>query len=513
MGGHANLLVESDVRCDSHTWAIANKPLLYFQFHHRDESNFTDFKVKFSLFIVFLHSELVYVEIITPLLQPKKGELHMPFRKVLSTRRDFLKVSTTTVLTAPFIVPRSVLGQNAAIPPSNRITLGFIGMGIKNRQHLREFLKDFSVQVIAVCDVDTKRREHAKKMVEDRYSAEKKSGRYEGCAAYNDFRKVLARDDIDAVVIATPDHWHAIPVIEACQAGKDIYCEKPLSLKIHEAKVMIDAVRKHKRIFQTGSQQRSEFGGKFRLACELIRNGRIGKLQHVTVGVGDPSKWCDLPEEKLEPGLDWNRWLGPAPKRPYNEILSPRGIHNHFPLWRNYREYSGGGMTDMGAHHFDIVQWALDADHSGPVEIIPPENPKAKRGVKMIYANGVVVEHGGPSGCVFYGTDGVISVDRGRLTSKPDAVVKEPLGLKDKRLFKSPGHKRNWINCIRSRKLPICDVETGARSVTVCHLGNLAYWNHRKLKWDPKNWKFIKDEEANTWLDYERRDPWQLPKV
>lgn len=380
-----------------------------------------------------------------------------------------------------------------------------------NRGQLGGFLGNSEVQVLAVCDVDTKRREHAKKMVDERYGKEKKDGKYQGCEAYVDFRELSARKDMDAVVIATPDHWHAIPVLEACKAGKDIYCEKPLTLTILEAKRMIDAVRKYERVFQTGSQQRSD--EEFRRACELVRNGRIGKIKTVNVNVGGPSKWCDLPEEKMEEGLDWDRWLGPAPMRSYNSVLSPRGVHGHFPAWRNYREYSGGMMTDWGAHHFDIAQWGLGMDESGPVEIIPPDDPKAERGVRYLYDNGVEMVPGPGGGVNFVGTDGEITVNRGTLESKPESILKEPLVENDVRLYKSPGHHRDWIDCMRSRKRPICDVEIGARSVTVCHLGNLAYWNHRRLKWDPKEWKFVGDEEANTWLDRERREGWELPEV
>jgi predicted dehydrogenase len=378
-----------------------------------------------------------------------------------------------------------------------------------NRGHLGYFLGESDVQVLAVCDVDTTRRTGAQKSVDEHYAQEKAGGQYQGCAAYADFRELIARPDIDAVVIATPDHWHTIPVIEACKAGKDIYCEKPLTLTIHEARLLIDAVRKHDRVFQTGSQQRSS--QEFRLACELVRSGRIGKIKSVIVNVGAPSKWCDLPEEALEPGLDWNAWLGPAPERPYNSILSPRGIHDHFPAWRNYREYSGGMMTDWGAHHFDIAQWGLGMDESGPVEIIPPEDSTAEKGVRYVYDNGAEVIHGEGGGVTFVGETGEIVVNRGHLSSTPETIIKEPLGENDVHLYESPGHQRDWLNCVKSRKRPICDVEIGARSVTVCHLGNLAYWNHRRLKWDPKVWRFIGDDEANTWLDRPRRDPSQLP--
>jgi predicted dehydrogenase len=434
------------------------------------------------------------------------------------TRRDFIRRAAVAAAAVPAIVPCSALGDDPKTAASERITLGFIGVGTQNRGHLGYFLGQKDVQVLAVCDVDTTRRENAKATVEKRYGEQLKSGQYKGCAAYNDFRDVLARKDIDAVVIATPDHWHTIPVLEACRAGKDIYCEKPLSLTIREAKAMIDAVRKYNRVFQTGSQQRSS--PEFRLACELVRSGRIGKVETVYVNVGGPSRPCDLPEERLEPGLDWDRWLGPAPQRPYNSVLSPRGVHRHFPDWRNYREYSGGMMTDWGAHHFDIAQWGLGMDDSGPIEIIPPEDPKAQKGVRYIYANGVVVIHGDQyepgkrvNGVAFIGSEGKIFVNRGYKASDPKEIIRQPLGEKDVHLYESPGHQRDWLICVRSRKRPLCDVEIGARSVTVCHLGNLAYWNHRKLRWDPKEWQFVNDAEANKWIDRERREPWQLPLV
>jgi predicted dehydrogenase len=312
-------------------------------------------------------------------------------------------------------------------------------------------------------------------------------------------------------VIATPDHWHAIPVIEACRAKKDIYCEKPLSLTIREAKLMMDAVRKHDRVFQTGSQQRSS--REFRLACSLVRSGRLGKIKTVNVNVGGPSRWCDLPEEEMEAGLDWDRWLGPAPERPYNAVLSPRGVHDHFPNWRQYREYSGGMMTDWGAHHFDIAQWGLGMDESGPTEVIPPDDPNTERGVRYLYENGVEVVHGPGGGVQFIGENGEITVNRGKLESNPASIIEEPLGEDDVKLYESPGHQRDWLNCIRSRERPICDVEIGARSAAVCHLGNLAYWHDRRLKWDPKNWRFPDDEEANTWLDIDRREGYELPEV
>ena len=421
------------------------------------------------------------------------------------TRRQFLKATAALAVTAPAILPSSIWGD--AKGPNDRITLGFIGMGKQNSGLLNGFLHNKETQVVAVCDVDTTRREHAKKTVEDYYAAQANKGLFQGCTPYKDFRDLISRPDIDAVVVATPDHWHALIVIAAANAGKDIYCEKPLSLTIPEARAMVNAVRRNQRICQTGSMQRSS--QEFRKACELVRNGRIGKVKTVIVGVGPSSKWCDLPEEAMEPGLDWNFWLGPAPVRPYNSVLSPRGVHDHFPNWRSYREYSGGAMTDWGAHHFDIAQWGLGMDDSGPVEIIPPEDAKATTGLRYLYANGVEMIHDtSRGGATFIGSEGRIFVDRGKFQADPESLGQEPLSAQALRLYVSSNHLQDWLSCIRSRKLPICDVEIGCRSVTVCHLGNLAYWNHRRLKWDPKTEQFVGDPEANTWLDREKRAPW-----
>lgn len=437
--------------------------------------------------------------------------LIMRQRLGMVTRREMVKLSALG-LALPTIIARSALGSEQQPPPSERLTLGFIGMGKQNQYHLNAFLGMQDVHVLAVCDVDTTRRNFSRDKVNKKYENE-------DCATYNDYRELIARKDIDAVVIATPDHWHTHPIVDACKAKKHIYCEKPLTLTIAEAKLCIDAVNKYGVVFQTGSQQRS--GREFRTACEAVRNGRIGKIKQVYASVGGPSKWCDLPEEPMEPGLDWNLWLGQTPMRPYNSVLSPRGMHDHFPAWRAYREYSGGGMTDWGAHHFDIAQWGLGMDDSGPVEIIPPDQPERGSGVRFVYENGVELIHGGyenRGGVNFVGTDGVVYVDRGKLQSWPEEVVKEPLKDSEKiRLYDSPGHHRDWLNAIRESRQPICPVEVGARSVTVCHLGNLAYWTGKRLKWDPKNWRFVEPAEANEWLDgirqSPRRDPWQLPAI
>lgn len=420
------------------------------------------------------------------------------------TRRQFAKAAALG-LSAPLILPSSV--WSAESKPSNRITMGFVGVGTQGRGLLDGFLGKKETQVLAVSDVDTTRREHSKKTVETRYSKQTGS-EYKGCDQYQDFRELIARKDIDAVCIATPDHWHAYIAIAAANAKKDIYCEKPLSLTIHEARAMVNAARKNERVFQTGSMQRSS--SEFHKACELVRNGRIGKIKQVLVDVGGPSKWCDLPEEQMEPGLNWDMWLGPAPTRAYNSILSPRGVHKHFPDWRNYREYSGGMMTDWGAHHFDIAQWGLGMDNSGPVEIIPPEDPKAAKGVRYLYANGVEVIHGDGGGVTFIGTEGKIFVNRGKFKAEPESVAQDPIPADGIHLYKSADHLQDFLSCVRSRQKPICDVEVGCRSVTVCHLGNLAYWNHRRLKWDPAKEQFIGDDEANTWLDRPKRGSWKV---
>ncbi|HYE99452.1 MAG TPA: Gfo/Idh/MocA family oxidoreductase [Planctomycetota bacterium] len=433
------------------------------------------------------------------------------------SRRQF--IGQSAAVAAPFVVPASVFGRQGAPAPSGRLTLGFIGCGTMAYGHLKRALGMKEVQVLAVCDVDTDRRTFFKKATDSGYSKQNDTS-YKGCADYNDYREIIARKDIDAVVISTPDHWHTIPAVEAMKAGKDVYCEKPLTLTIREAKLMLDAARKYERVLQTGSQQRSDW--EFQVAINMVKKGALGKIKQVIVDVGGPSKPCDLKEEEMQPGLDWDRWLGPAPKRPYNAVLSPRGVHTHFPAWRNYKEYSGGMMTDWGAHHFDITQGLLGMDESGPVEIIPPEDPSKGRGVKYVYENGVEVIHGTSGGVKVIGENGEITVNRGKLSSAPETLVAKYRGEKglkspqvpDEFLPEKPvGHFQNWLTCVKSRQKPIADVEIGARSVTVCHLGNLAYWHGQKLKWDPKAWTFADGTGKAEWLDRERREPYVLPSL
>ncbi len=419
------------------------------------------------------------------------------------TRRDFI---TSTVFTA---IGAHVVTQtpgHAAIGPNDRITLGFIGVGIMGRGHLSGFLGQQDVQVMAVCDVVKERRVDAQKMVDSRY-AKKSLSVGNNCLVFEDFRELLAKKEIDAVVISTPDHWHAIPCILAARAGKDIYCEKPLTRTIAEGRRIVDEVVKAGRVFQTGSQQRSEFGHRFRKASLLIRNGAIGQIKTVRIGVGAPAIPCDLPGQPVPNGTNWEMWTGPVQLREYNEILCPKGIHRHFPLWRNYREYAGGGLADMGAHHFDIAQWALGMDASGPVSIEPPQG-KEVVGLKYIYANGTTMIHGGPSGCTFEGSEGTIYVDRDKYEITPKKLAETEVKDDRQAVYYSTNHHRNWLDCIRSRKQPICTAEIGHRSASICHLGNIGYQLKETLKWNPATEQFIGNDKANKLLDPGYRTEW-----
>jgi predicted dehydrogenase len=331
---------------------------------------------------------------------------------------------------------------------------------------------------------------------------------------YRDFREVTGRRDIDAVVIATPDHWHAIGVKEAAEAGKDIYCEKPMSLTVAEARAMVRTVEKHGVVFQTGSQQRSSF--EFRHACELVRNGYIGELTKVQVDIaleGWPmcSRECELGSEPVPAELDWDMWLGPAPFRPFHSELSPPSTFRGFPHWRYYRDYSGGLMTDWGAHDFDIVQWALGKDRSGPNEAIPPKGA-ADGTLIYMYGNLEVRREsfGRELGVLFTGTKGTVEVHRGSIFTKPAHLVRQVIGPNEIQLHRSDDHERDWLDAIRSRTSPVAPVETGCRSVTVCHIGNIATRLGRALKWNTETEMFINDDEANGLLSRSMRAPWRL---
>lgn len=437
-----------------------------------------------------------------------------------TSRRNFLK-TVSALSAAPLILPSTV--WSAPVKPNDRTVMGFIGMGKQSKHLLNSFIHQKGCQVVAVCDVDTTRRTAAQQVVNEYYTAHPESGTAD-CQAYNDFRELIARDDIDAVCIATPDHWHTIPILAALNSGKDVYCEKPLTHNIHEAIEVMKAVEKNKRVLQTGSMQRSM--EEFRVACELVRNGAIGKIDRVECSFGGPGVPCDLPEEPMEPGLDWNFWIGPGPMRPYNSILSPRGVHDHFPMWRTYKEYGGGMVCDWGAHHLDIAQWGLGMDESGPVKVTPPDDPAATEGVVLEYKNGVKVIHkNGGFGVHFFGEDGEVKVNRGKFEFWPggkqvaadasvDAAIllvqKEYLANAKTKLYVSRDHIRNFLDCVGDRTRPITNEEVGGRSAICCHLTNQAYYNHETIKWKPKRMKFAWRSGNPAWLTRDYRAPWNV---
>ncbi|MFO0819982.1 MAG: Gfo/Idh/MocA family oxidoreductase [Pirellulales bacterium] len=430
------------------------------------------------------------------------------------SRRQFLRYSALTAAASQLPIV-GVTQRVARAAPSDRLNVGFIGVGTMGRGHLGGLLGQGDVEVVAVCDVVKERRDSAMETVAKRYAQRTKSGEFRGVKNLADFRELLALPGLDAVVIATPDHWHAIPCVLAARAGKHIYCEKPLTHNVAEGRWIVDEVAKGKVIFQTGSQQRSEFGGHFRKAVEYVWNGRIGQLKTIRIGVGGPAQPCDLPAQEIPEGTDWDFWLGPAPERPYNEVLCPKGVHKHFPQWRAYREFAGGGLADMGAHHFDIAQWAMKMDSSGPVQVIAPEKPGLGKGLRFVYANGVTMIHNEFEGdvkadCVFEGTEGTILVSRGGISSRPNSILESPLDDQAQRVYPSNQHHRNWLDSIRAGKDCICTAETGHRSATICHLANIGYRLGRSLRWDPVLEKFEGDDEANQLLSREPRAKWKI---
>jgi len=412
-------------------------------------------------------------------------------------RRAFLCKSAAvaaSVIGFPHVVESSALGRAGSVAPSNRIALGFIGTGGRGRFNMRAFLAEADVQVVAVCDVDASHREKARNEVG--LPAE---------GAYNDFRDLVHRGDIDAVVISTPDHWHVPAAAAAVRAGKDVFCEKPLTLTIGEGRVLCDLVAKYGRVFQTGSQQRSD--GGFQLACELVRTGRIGEMKMIKVGLPGSRSIEPQPVMPVPEGFDYDTWLGPAPWKPYTKAR----CHGRF---RHIFDYSGGKFIDWGAHHLDIVQMALGMDGSGPVEVagrgeFPKEgiyDTAVKYDLRLVYPNGVAVNvstmHRG--GIHFEGTEGWVFVNRGVLEAHPKSLLKEG------RLVSYDSHIRNFLNCLKLRKDPIAPAEVGHRSSTVCHLGNIAMLLGRRLRWDPQKERFVDDPAADRMTTRTMRSPWRL---
>jgi predicted dehydrogenase len=428
------------------------------------------------------------------------------------SRRQFLKSAasfTTGAIGFPYVVSSSALGKAICVAPSNRIVMACIGMGSKGINNMEAFLSNEEVRVVAVCDVDKKKRDKARKIVDDKYQNNH-------CKVYLDFREVIERQDIDALSLALPDHWHSVPAIMAARAGKDMYAEKPLARTIREGRAMADAVHRYGCVWQTGSQQRST--SNFHRACELVRNGRIGKVHKVEVGLPTGKSGSTIPVEPVPEGLDWDFWLGPAPWRPYIGF----GRNGPHWDWRWIMDYSGGQLTDWAGHHIDIAHWALDLERTGPVEIegrgVYPRdgiyNTPIEYKFTCKYANGLVITVANdeqiPRGTKWYGEDGWIYVKRGKLEADPESVLKEVIGPNEIRLYKSNDHRQNFIDCVKSRRQTIAPIEIGHRSISVGLLGEIAMLTERKLKWDPKKEIFLNDGQANRMLTRPMRSPWHL---
>ncbi len=426
------------------------------------------------------------------------------------SRRQFLRHAAGVSMAAvgfPYIISSSALGANGGVAASERITMGCIGVGGQGTGNMRNFLGKKGAQVVAICDVDQRNADKAKGFVDKRYSNS-------DCVIYHDFRELIARNDIDALSLAMPDHWHSIPVIMAARAGKDMYAEKPLARTIHEAKVMRDTVNQYGRIWQTGSWQRSV--DNFHHGCELVRNGRIGKVTRVEVGLPTGSPGKNNPIQPVPEGVDWDFWLGPAPWVPFRGVM-------HWD-WRWMMDYSGGQLTDWAGHHIDIAHWGLGLDDTGPAEIegkgeYPKDGifdvPTAYRftckyanGVEMVVANDRQVPKG--MGTVWYGEKGWIHVDRGRQATDPPELWKETIGPDEVKLYRSRDHHQNFLDCVKSRQKTITPIEVACRSISVGLLGEIAMLLGRKVQWDPQKELFVNDDEANRLLSRPMRAPWHL---
>ncbi len=411
------------------------------------------------------------------------------------TRRSFLRNSTqagAVAFTAPMVVSSKVWGAN------DTVGLGVIGPGRRGRQLMGDFSRTKGSKFVALSDLNKPRMEAIAKR--------------DNLKTYQDFRQLLESKDVDAVIVATPDHWHALNSIYACMAGKDVYVEKPMTLTIAEGRAMVKAARKYNRVVQCGSQQRSST--PCRVGCQLLRNNKLGKVK-VAHAQNYESPWEQpFPEHPVPEGLDWDTWLGPTAPRGYNpDIYTPRAR----PGWISIMPYSGGEVTGWGAHGLDIIQWALGTDESGPVEVQAKGSSRVlDRNVTMRYANGVVLEVDGkgPSGGGFFECEnGTVFVDRGVFRTDPKMSAEEAVADSEIEFEVSHNHQQNFIDCVKSRNRPIADVEKGHRSSTLCHLINIARWTHRKLQWDPEKEVFVGDKDANGYIDRERRSPWELPDL
>lgn len=437
------------------------------------------------------------------------------------TRRQFLRSMSLiagSAVAAPAFIPARVLGQHA-VSPGNKIILGAIGVGRMGRGDLREFLEFDDLQVVAVCDVDEWRLENARQQVNNQY-AERTDRNYTGCDGYVDYRELLARDDIDAVLIATPEHWHALPAIDAAQSGKDLFVQKPLTLTINEGKKVVEAVTAHKRILQVGSQQRSD--RNFRFACELARNQRIGELHTINIGLpGDPGTTpqpvMDVPKE-----LHYDRWLGQAPWYPYTE----KRVHPHQnysrPGWLRIQDYTSGMITGWGAHHLDIARWGMEDLDSGTIQVSGhadfPDNGlwnvhgefgldyTFPNGVKMTVASNTINKQG----VEFIGSEGSVYVRRGYLETHPKSLSDTVIRPEEIHLQKSNSHKRDFVKSIRSRREPVAPVTDGHKSNALCLIGYIAMQLSYPLEWDLSRERFKNSDEANRMLSRPQRSPYYV---
>jgi len=400
-----------------------------------------------------------------------------------STRREFLKTAGAAIA-VPYVITSNALG-NADVPPaSDRIVMGGIGIGNMGRGDQGAFLGRSDVQYVAVCDVRSGFREAGKTKVDDHY-------KNKDCASYNDFRELLARPDIDAVHIATPDHWHAIMVIEACRAGKDVYCQKPETRTLREGPLMIEAARRYSRVVSGGSQRVLE---DYRALVDQCWGGELGPIKSINVNVGPLSQLCNLPAESVPPDIDWDLWLGPAPWAPYNPARCDGNFGTGGGSWRSYIDYSGGGMTDWGAHHFGGATFAVDVRELQPEEVVYHDE-NGTRHLTFRYPNGVLLHHNRPNA-------GNLQVEGTPGEKRPAKPVPSYKG--------DGGIYGDFIHCVKSREKPFRDIALAVNTVAVSHLGIIAYTLHRSLKWDVATQQFPGDEEANRLLDRARREPWQL---
>jgi predicted dehydrogenase len=386
--------------------------------------------------------------------------------------------------------------------------MGSIGVGSQGSGNMHNFLRYEDVQYIAVCDVDANHLERAKNAVNNRYDNQ-------DCHAFKDYREFLELEGLDAVSLALPDHWHALPAIAAAKKGLDMYGEKPLSRTIRESRAICDAVHRYNRVWQTGSWQRSQ--SNFRHACELVRNGKVGKIHTVEVGLPAGGQTGVHPTKPVPEGLDWEMWLGPAPYREYCDF---GGNRCHWD-WRWILDYSGGQLTDWAGHHIDIAHWGLDLDHTGPVEVegvghYPEDglyNAPYKYNFTCKYANGIVmhVHSGGQGGTKWIGDEGWVWCDRGGLDASDKRLLRpDAIGPNDLRLYHSEDHQRNFLDCVKTRQLTITPVEAACRSISVGHLGEIAMLTGRKIRWNPETEEILDDPGASALLGRSYRKPWIL---